>query len=282
MTNNKNIDTLLSIIFLIIMIGIIPVDLKGEDYKVYFLNKCPQVEINGTVANKNIRGELLIDKNFNVSGYYEYYEFRKKINLTGTVIEDSLILMELDDNLMPRAKFNGLIDFDCINGVWADLNSNNKYPFQIRSNLEMEKSNCSSSLVLDINHQLFNVISDFHYNPFDSRLTFSKDTLGFHYCLIEITSYSKGNCFSGGTCGCGLESTVLYLKLDSDLKTISRQEILYHSCNKSIILTSQMYTPIDTKSNPVEFTIFDARNKNEMKYYFDKSKPDQGIIKIEN
>ncbi len=281
MTNKQEIIRLISVTFLIALIGIIPLKLKGEDYKIYHLNKCPQIVINGNVAGSDINGKFLIDKDLRVTGYYEYNKFRQKINLTGKIIRDTLILVELDDNLMPRAKFKGAIDFDCVSGKWTDLKTQKQHSFDFKSNLGLKESSCRSTLAIEINYQTCNVMSDLIYNPFSYGIKYSKDTLGFHYCLIEMTSYSHGGCRYRGTCGCGLESTLLYLKLDQSMNTISKQEILYLSCLNSIVLSNQSSSSIDNESDIIDFEIFDARNDIKTRIQFDKKQPELGFLKTE-
>ena len=280
MTKNKNNITLL-IVFLIALIGIFPIDLKGENYKIYHLNKCPQIEINGNVAGSDINGKLIIEKDLRVNGYYQYKKFRQKIDLTGKIIGDTLILVELDDKFLPRAKFEGIIDYDCVSGEWTDLKTHKQYSFDFKSNLGLKESSCRSPLVVEINYQTYNVFSDLVYNPFEYRVKYSKDTLNFHYCIIEMTSYSHGNCFGRGTCGCGLESILLYLKLDENLNTISKQEIVYWSCLNSIVLSGTSAASVDFRSDQIEFVVFDARNNIKTKIEFDKKQPDIGFIKNE-
>ncbi len=63
-----------------------------------------------------------------------YNNIGQNIDLIGRVIEDSIILMELDIGLKPRANFKGIIIWNKITGIWTNIKSPKHYPFELESN----------------------------------------------------------------------------------------------------------------------------------------------------
>lgn len=122
-----------SLFFLVAFISILNVG-KASDR--IAKNSSTEVDFNknfvGTINHKIDVVFSLKSINGKITGFYYYNKIGVEIKLTGTINNGELLLYELDDQNIKKAKITGKLLKNTLLGSWEDLSTKKNFPIQLQ------------------------------------------------------------------------------------------------------------------------------------------------------
>lgn len=105
-----------------------------------------------------------------------------------------------------------------------------------------------------------------------TEVYFADQKDGFRYLVIEVTGDSRDGNYDR-QCGAGIESNLIWLKLDSAWKILDLKSVRYQSCWSGIDLNG----PFKITKNALTMEFSNARDNVETRLSYNADEPEKGF-----
>ncbi|HQU83131.1 MAG TPA: hypothetical protein PKY59_08410 [Pyrinomonadaceae bacterium] len=106
----------------------------------------------------------------------------------------------------------------------------------------------------------------------EAELLFADKKNDFTYLVVAVSGQSKSQ-VDDGHCGAGMESNLIWVKLNSRLKVVSHKSQRFESCWTSIV-SDEGYV---IKGKTLQMSVDNVSEKTTTEIFYDSANPDKGF-----
>lgn len=256
-----------------------------QEFSVQSSTVTPNIILNGSIDKYKIN-VLLNVVGDQILGSYTYKNSDNSIPISGFIRDGYIWLNEYlykDNQYLLNASFKGDICKDSVYGDWTNL-KNKHFRFALYTNgkyLVRDENQSGINLMID-DRGLRNIFVDIGLTSIYKMSIICKvKKENKFYVLVKCDAYTNGACNSHGTCGCGVESEIVWIQLSDEYKLEKTEFLLIGSCIESIETYNEQGQNLNDENlkDDMLLKMYDAHRNEHSLITFKLQMPELGIIK---